>query len=413
MINLSLGGSARSRSIPSSTSSRAPSATRSPTPSSRGAVVVAAVGNSPSGTGAYASWPAALPPRDRRLGGRPDARLGAVLEHRLRLQRHRRAGRRHHHDRAARARAAPGSSLDAPPGVDDRRRRHRARHVVRRAARERGRGGAARAPPRAHADAGDVDPRAHRAPPRRRRGRRARPLHGLRPARRHGRGQARRRAARSAAAGRRRRAQRRRRRRAGARDARRASPTRSPTSATTAATSTRSTCAPARRSACARRRCRCGGNLGLDVGIFSPRRDEPRELATRRARRARGRPRRSARCTSATRRGKDGFFSCRRRRGAAGAPTACAGALDGPAAERGRSGAEQLVGRARRAARARAGRRRRVRAGTSRSTIAPAPTNASSPISTPGSRIAAPPTRRPAADHRALHERLAALRCGP
>ena len=70
--------------------------------------------------------------------------------------------------------APTGSSLDAPPGHDGRHRRHGARDVVRRAARERRRGRAPGAPPRAHAEPGRVDPRAHGPPARRRRRRRPR-----------------------------------------------------------------------------------------------------------------------------------------------------------------------------------------------------------------------------------------------
>ena len=111
-------------------------------------------------------------PRPRRLGRDPDAGLGAVLEHRSRLQRHRRAGRRHHHHRAPLARAH-GLVARRPARHDDRQRRHGARHVVRGAARERGRGRAPGTPSRPHAHPGHVDPRAHGAPPRRGHGRRA------------------------------------------------------------------------------------------------------------------------------------------------------------------------------------------------------------------------------------------------
>ena len=120
-------------------------------------------------------------------------------------------GRRHHHDRAARARAAPARRSTRRPATIVGADGTVLGHLVRGAARERRRGRpAGRATPSSrptqvmwileHTRAtacGDAGAR------------RARPLHGLRPARRHGRGQARRRAARRAAAGRRRRAQRR------------------------------------------------------------------------------------------------------------------------------------------------------------------------------------------------------------
>ena len=51
--------------------------------------------------------------------------------------------------------------------------------------------------------------------------------------------------------------------------------------------------------------------------------------------------------------------------------------------------------------------------GTSFVTTAPAPTKASSPISTPGQRIGAAADACAATDRRALHQRLAAARCGP
>ena len=181
----------------------------------RGAVVVAAVGNSPVGTGAYASWPAALrhvigvSAVDQHLAWAPFSNTDPVFN-----------------DIAApgvgiittvpRTLAPTGSSLDAPPGGRDRNRRDRARHLVRCAARLGRRRGAVRAPSRVHAHAGDLDPGAHGAPPRRRREHRPRPLHGLRPARRQRSRQVRRRAHRGAAAARRRRAQRHRRRGAAA-----------------------------------------------------------------------------------------------------------------------------------------------------------------------------------------------------
>ena len=92
----------------------------------RGAVVVAAVGNSTQRHRAvYASWPAALRARDRRLGRQSAPGLGAVLEHRFDLQRHRGAGRRHHHDRAAVA-DADGLVAGRAGRHDGRHRRHRA-----------------------------------------------------------------------------------------------------------------------------------------------------------------------------------------------------------------------------------------------------------------------------------------------
>ncbi len=70
---------------------------------------------------------------------------------------------------------------------------------------------------------------------------------------------------------------------------------------------------------------------------------------------------------------------------------------------------EQLVGRARRAAPARARRPRSRPAARRARPPRPAPTNASAPISMPGSSVAPPPTRAPAADGRALDQRVAAL----
>ena len=66
---------------------------------SRGAVVVAAVGNSDSRHRRLRQLAGGAPPRDRRLVGRSEARLVDVLEHGSGVQRHRRPGRGHHHDR--------------------------------------------------------------------------------------------------------------------------------------------------------------------------------------------------------------------------------------------------------------------------------------------------------------------------
>ncbi len=155
-----------------------------------------------------------------------------------------------------RARSRRPARRSTPRPGRRRHRGHRARHLVRGAARQRGGRGAAGAPPRAHAEPGPVDPRAHGAPPRRRERRRARCADGLRAARRHGRGQARggpavgRAAARSRAS-----------RTTSPPTLRRspprsASPMRSPTSETTGATSTRSSCDAARRCRSAPRACR-------------------------------------------------------------------------------------------------------------------------------------------------------------
>ena len=150
--------------------------------------------------------------------------------------------------------------------------------------------------------------------------------------------------ARGAAARGRRRAERRRQRRADACRRPPASPTRSPTSATIAGTSTRSTCAPARRCACAPRRCALGGNLGLDVGIFSPDGARSRRAsATRAARELRALGLGAARCGSATRRPRTASSRAGHRAARLGRlPPALE---PEPRAVSRLSGAEQLVGR--------------------------------------------------------------------
>ena len=207
-------------------------------------------------------------------------------------------------------------------------------HVVRGAARERRRRRAARAAPGAHAQPGDLDPRAHGAAPRRRGGTGRDRFTGFGLLDITAAVQARRRAGRTAAAAGRRRAQRRRLGRADARASRAASPMRSPTSATTGATSTRSTCAPARRCACAPRGCRWAATSGSTSRIFSP---GTRDLASRATRRA-GEHARTASDSSLRIRNstpRDGFFFVQVTPGAAGARTACAGASARAARTRG------------------------------------------------------------------------------
>ena len=308
--------------------------------------------------------------------------------------------------------APTGSSLDAPPGMTIGADGTVARHVVRGAARERGRRRAARAPPRAHAEPGHLDPRAHAraawatsrasaaiasrasgcSTSRRRSGSRTGPPGTLPPADADEPNDVASEAQVLATVG-------------------AASPTRSPTSATTAATSTRSTCAPARR--CSVRTegaAAWAATSGIDVGDLLAR---PRAISRARATRALASGARARLGQLAARPQHDAERRLLLRAGHVAArlgrlPPALepharrssGGQLSAPSSSSGGTSRSTRAGwpdhdacaPARRAARSR-----------------PAPTNASSPISTPGSRIAAPPMRAPRRIDRALHERAAPL----
>ena len=122
-------------------------------------VVVAAVGNSTGGTGAYASWPAALrhvigvsAVDSRRPGPRSRIPIRSSTTSRLRASGSSRPCRGPHAHRLVAGR---------PSRHDGRLGRDRARHVVRRSPRDRGRRRPAGAAPGAHGEPGRVDPRAH------------------------------------------------------------------------------------------------------------------------------------------------------------------------------------------------------------------------------------------------------------